>query len=241
MRSIVRPVLVAIVTALVALAVGPGTANAGGPTSVLIVNPSTGATASLYATDADYATLQEALEPSDITVDPMPSLTAGPGTSAINITWLIHDVSVWRVDHVRLDDRRLWVQTNTVDFDKGSEITWNNDWHLAEDEEAAFEVLDRLGVLNWKAGDAPGGETADEKPALGTTKDATGTGTEDDAAPLGLETAASSSARADALAGWWWLLPGLIIGVALAVVGRPYVLALAARREPGPRHQLIDL
>jgi len=228
MRSIVRPVQLAVAAALVSLAIGTGAATAGGPTSVLIVNPSTGATASLYTTDADYTTLLNALEPSGVAAEPMPFLSAGPGTSAINITWLIHDVSVWRVDHVRLDNRRLWVQTNT-----SSEITGSNNWNLATGEDAALGVLDRLGVLNWKDGDAGSAKAADKTEAVGGTKDDTTMATDD--------AAASTRDSADVFAGSWWLLPGVIVGAALAVVGRPYVMALAARREPGPRRQLIDI
>ncbi|MFD1052131.1 hypothetical protein ACFQ1S_44440, partial [Kibdelosporangium lantanae] len=86
-------------------------AYAGGPTSVIIVDPNTGKTAALYTNDKDYGLLMDVLGPRPPVPDG-PDLHGGPGSSAINVTWLIHDAEVWRIDRVFLDDPAgPWVET----------------------------------------------------------------------------------------------------------------------------------
>jgi hypothetical protein len=55
-------VLILVFAVVAFLALGPGTALAGGPTSVLVVSPEKGVTASAYTSDAAYAVLMRALE-----------------------------------------------------------------------------------------------------------------------------------------------------------------------------------
>jgi hypothetical protein len=113
---------IAALVAIIFVLAAP-TAFAGGPTSVILVNPGTGKSAALYNSDADYTTLMEALGPRPPVPDG-PDLHGGPGTSAINITWLIHDVQVWRIDHVFMnEDGGPWVETyesfdGTATFDQ---------------------------------------------------------------------------------------------------------------------------
>ncbi|MEV4312889.1 hypothetical protein [Actinocrispum sp. NPDC049592] len=101
--------IAALVVALFLLAAP--SAFAGGPTSVILVDPGSGKTASLYTGDMNYQKLLEAL--GDANPDPKaPTLHGGPGSSAVNITWLIHDVQVWRIDHVFLgEDGGPWIET----------------------------------------------------------------------------------------------------------------------------------
>ncbi len=101
--------IAALVVALFLLAAP--SAFAGGPTSVILVDPGSGKTASLYNSDATYQKLLDAL--GDANSDPKaPSMHGGPGSSAVNITWLMHDVQVWRIDHVFLgEDGGPWVET----------------------------------------------------------------------------------------------------------------------------------
>jgi hypothetical protein len=91
-------------------------AYAGGPTSVIIVDPGTGKTAALYTNDKDYGLLMDVLGPRPPVSDG-PDLHGGPGSSAINVTWLIHDAAVWRIDRVFLDDPAgPWVETAEAPF-----------------------------------------------------------------------------------------------------------------------------
>jgi hypothetical protein len=96
-----------------ALLLAAPSALAGGPTSAILVAPNTGHTAALYNSNSDYTTLSAALgeNPAE-TEQGSPLLQGGPGSSAINITWLMHDVQVWRVDHVFLTEPGgPWVET----------------------------------------------------------------------------------------------------------------------------------
>lgn len=230
MRSATRLASLAVGAVLATLAVGPVQAAAGGPTSVLITNPSTGATSSLYVSDDDYARLADALEAGP-TTDASPQLASGPGSSAINVTWLAHDVSVWRVDRVQVDaDGGLWVQTSTSNSAELA-LTWQNDtWHRPAEPDQLVAVLDRLGVLD---------RTATKVGASGSDSAGTTAGTADDD-PVGLQRA-DPAESAGTFAGWWWVLPGLAAGVGAGMLARPTADAWARRRPAGPRHELIDL
>lgn len=116
-------------------------ATAGGPTSVLLVDPGTGETASLYADDADYealALMVGAFEPNGAPgkVDRSgASHESGPG---VTVTWLIHDVQVWRVDRIFADaEGGPWISTQLNLDDKVF-------WHRAADGQALTALLDRL-------------------------------------------------------------------------------------------------
>ena len=233
MRSRVRPVLMALAAATAALALSTGYAAAGGPTSVLIVNPVTGETGALYVTDRNYQVLQDSLAPAPgISVERPPQLSAGHGTPAINITWLIHDVSVWRVDRVRLDLKYVWVQTDmlaegTTPFDGSGE------WHVAADADAVLGVLDDLGVLS------DTGPTDVSKAAAGSLGGTGQTGVNASAAAAADQPVTSTPAPS--LPGWQWIAGAAAGGIALGAIGRPTVAAILRRRESGPRQQLVDV
>jgi hypothetical protein len=210
-RRAVYTVLIAVLVSLGAA----GPAAAGGPTSVLLVAPGTGSTASLYTTDSDYQTLAEVLG----------ALGPGPGPgrisdrdhatgSVVTATWLIHDVSVWRVDRIYLDTTSgPWVATQ-ADVGGSGDI-WSSPvvWHQVPDGLVLADLLGRLGLVD--------GDTAPEVVA--------------DAAPTVPAAAPSRPARADPAgtpvpAGPWWGLGGLALGVVLTLVALRG--ALARRTEP---------
>jgi hypothetical protein len=233
---IARSTLGTAAAALIVLALGAAPASAGGPTSVLIANPTSGTAAALYFTDPDYATLQDALEPGGVAVSDPPTLASGPGPGAINVTWLIHDVSVWRVDRIRLDaSPDVWVQTDLTDAD-GVGLVGASGWHAASDAAAVYEVLGRLGVL---AGGTPVGADAVGKAGPAIKRDDTLGGV-----PV-RQAAVSGAAEGDGSSGSgsaWWLVPGVVAGAMLGAIARPLVAdAMARRRTSGPRHELIDL
>lgn len=203
-----------------AVLLGATQASAGGPTSVLIANPATENAAALYRSDADYSTLLDALEPAgEPTSTPAPG-NIGPGS--INITWLVHDVTVWRSDFVHVgSDGRVLVQTNASPA--GGSISWKgtDEWRVAADPAAVLDVLERAGVLSTS-------KSADH--------DAVDAAEAQEKAPAGTDPREES---AGLLTGWWWLLPGAAAGIALGLGARPAAAELARRRELGPRHQLI--
>lgn len=237
MRS-ARLALVAAATTMAALVIGSAPAAAGGPTSVLVANPGSGTVGSLYVFDADYAALQEALEPADVSVDDAPALASGPGTSAINATWLVHDVVVWRVDRIRLDaGPHVWVQTTLTANDR-VEFSSEAEWHIASDAATVYEVLGRLGVIP----DDPAGKAAakaGEAMAAGAVAEG-GPASEANADGGTSGGASSSGDRAGAL---WWLVPGVAVGAILGAIGRPLAAESLTRRRHivAPRQELIDM
>ncbi|MBP2320289.1 hypothetical protein JOF56_000674 [Kibdelosporangium banguiense] len=103
--------LVLFVAALFLLLATP--ASAGGPTSVLITSPTEQRAAALYMYQSSYSELGSAIGTGQPMADPQaPMLHGTPGSSAINVTWLIHDVQVWRVDHIFLSATDgPWIET----------------------------------------------------------------------------------------------------------------------------------
>lgn len=214
---------------------GAGSASAGGPTSVLIVSPGSAETASLHHSDKKYGELQRLLgEPDAGTADKPPEadLAAGP---QINVTWMLHDVTPWRVDrvHPAVDSQAVWIHT-AANLDAST----NGTWHRAEQPAVLRGLLENLGVM----GEASGGDYSVEYPPpwdMYGTEPAKATEPTPAAAP------AQRPGSGDG-ADWWWALPGLAAGAVLALVLRPFATRLPALRrrrvrEPGPRQELRDV
>ncbi|GGS47453.1 hypothetical protein [Actinokineospora fastidiosa] len=91
MRSLVLMFLVAV-----GLAVGAGPAAAGGPTSVLLASPWESRATALYHDDTEYTLLQSILDDGETTEA---STDDGP---YVTVTWLVHDVHIWRTDRIVL-------------------------------------------------------------------------------------------------------------------------------------------
>ncbi|PAZ14999.1 hypothetical protein CLM62_16105 [Streptomyces sp. SA15] len=211
---------------------GASSASAGGPTSVLVVSPQSTETASLYYSDKEYGEVERLLgQPGTGTHDKPPeaALTAA---RQINVTWMVHDVSPWRLDRVfpLTDSDDVWIHTAT-----NLPETVNGYWHRAQHPDQLRALLKKLGVMGgtsaegasgifpapWETGDA-----ATDPPDTTTTTVQTGTPAADD----DME--------------WWWALPGAAAGAVLALVLRSYALRKPwdrLRREPGPRQELRDV
>ncbi|MES5816512.1 hypothetical protein [Streptomyces sp. RG80] len=222
---------------------GAGPAAAGGPTSVLIVSPESAETASLYHSDRQYGVLERLLgQPGKGTAakPPEADLVAGP---QINVTWLVHDVTPWRVDRVypAVDSEAVWIHTAA-----SLDAPGNGTWHRADQPAVLRGLLEDLDVM----GETSAGDSAVEYPPPWDTS-----GTEG-AAPETTESAsaAASAQRSGPGSGgdtdWWWALPGLAAGAVLTLMLRPFALRLpeavpALRRwrtrEPGPRQELRDI
>lgn len=241
MRNRVRSVLIALATAATIGVISTGNATAGGPTSVIIVNPATGEANALYHDDADYQVLHDALAPAEgMSVERPSQLAHGPGSSAINITWLIHDVEVWRIDYVRIDLKYVWVKTTTIAGAAPYEA--DGQWHVAADAEAVVGVLDRLGVLSdellEKGGwDVTGSGNAAAAPA-GDSDNAAAAGDGDAAVAERAQQPMSSAPPI--VPAWQWIAAAAASGLAVGALARP-ALAYLRRRERGPRQQLLDL
>ena len=118
-----RRVLLAVLVTAATTMMMASPAHAGGPTSVLLTSPGTARAAALYYTDPRYAELEALLHGPE--AEGSEATTDYPGTAedtALNVTWLVHDVSIWRTDQLvlgaaggpwvatwmTLDDGRAW-------------------------------------------------------------------------------------------------------------------------------------
>jgi len=220
----------AVVTALAVLLAAPGTAWAGGPTSVLLVSPTTGRAAAAHTSDPVYAELDALLAaPGSGVVGEPPD---GPG-QYVTLTWLVHDVSVWRIDRVFLDaadGMRVASRMSSGD-PTGTPIDlaeglWPGEsggpgasWYRPLDQAALAALFDRLGLLDPAAPDPSGdraGVTAAELRAA--------------AAPPA--PAPEPPARGDG--PWWWAGAGALLGGGAAVLGLRASSALRGRLLPTP-------
>ncbi|WBB63622.1 hypothetical protein O7599_14320 [Streptomyces sp. WMMC500] len=244
----------AATAAALALAAGLATpAAAGGPTSALLVNGGSGDAAGLYATDPRYAALDKAIGEAGAQIDPLLTEAELGGADArqITVTWLRHDVDVWRVDTLYPDARGGAVVSRGTPEERGTAQTWRRVEHPGR----LGALLDRLGVAErpeaqrgWYmppqfAGGAAteaGGVEPDPAPAA-----ADGSGS--DAGPAGSEPAAADAdpaARRQATAApdpgpgtnWWWTLPGLATGALLAAAAP----RLYRARRPSPARPADD-
>jgi hypothetical protein len=224
-RSIVAVALL-VVTEMALISLGP--AAAGGPTSVLLSVPGQGRTASLYYTDPEYVALAGlvGIERNGFgTVDRSGvSHENGPG---VTVTWLIHDVTPWRVDHIYLEGLGApWIATQIVGE---SETNGNSDvvWHQPVEGNLAA-LLDELGV----------GAAARD---AGTFTGVAGAPTPTPAEPTAQESqVAGRSATADGVASVaWGVVGGLIVGVLVTALwmrrrNKPAQAGLPAAGQEGP-------
>lgn len=245
----------AVTLAALALAVVPaGPAAAGGPTSALVVNGGSGDAAALYATDPGYAALDKAIGDAGERVDPMlgEADLGGADARQITVTWLQHDVHVWRVDTLYPDARGGAV----VSRGTGEDVTASPTWRRVEHPERLGSLLDRLGVAErpreqsgWympsefaSEGVAPPSEgSTDPAPDAGAAPDAgsaADTAADGDAGTREHETADSGAGPAE---NWWWTLPGLAAGALLATTATRLRRRPPAAAQGAPRGELLDL
>ncbi|MGW4019827.1 hypothetical protein [Streptomyces sp. NPDC005009] len=214
---------------------GASPASAGGPTSVLVVSPESEETASLYYSDAEYGELERLLGPSDKGTRDKPPEADLASVRLVNVSWMLHDVTPWRVDRVFLGsiEEDVWIHTAA----KLPE-TPNGVWHRAEYPSDLHKLLYGLDVM---------GHTTGTNPAPGIypapwETEAAGSGTDEDVAATTSETR-TAPPEGDGT-DWWWAIPGVVAGAALALVLRPYVTrwppVRRRKEDPGPRQELLD-
>lgn len=204
-------------------------ASAGGPTSVLVVSPESGETSSLYHSDEEYGELQRLLGPPGIGTRSKPPEAKLLGARQINVTWMAHDISPWRLDQIfpLADTDQVWIHTT-----ESVPESVNGRWHSTKDPARLRSLLQNMGVMGKASGEghavfpAPGQEPGVDTGAAETSPSLRATPASDEATE------------------WWWALPGLAAGAVLALVLRPFVLRMPwdrLRREPGPRQELRDV
>lgn len=191
-------------------------AHAGGPTSVLLSAPPS--VAAFGYDDPRYGEFQTLTEPSG---------AALPGPHDIGrfvrATWLIHDMSVWRIDMIYPNaPGGPWILTaNTLAEAGPVKATW----HRAPNPEKLLHLLADLKLLS---GEFNGGPTLQDGAAFPqpTQPLQTVEPTPDPPAQTQVSTTPS------AFTGWRWILPGILVGAAATV--------LALRLFPKRRWELLD-
>ncbi|MBT3151703.1 hypothetical protein HTV45_12535 [Streptomyces sp. CHD11] len=222
----------ALAAALAVMLGGASPAVAGGPTSVLVVSPESQETAALYYSDAEYGQLEKLLGPVGRGTPAKPPEAVSSSARLINVTWMVHDVTPWRVDRVfvGLPDEDVWIHTASHVPESS-----NGFWHRAEYPSDVYKFLFGLGVMGRTTAPVPASgmypapwETAQARPA-----------TDDGTAAAAAQTRAVAAGSTD----WWWAIPGVVAGASLALLLRPYGTRLVQRRKdaPGPRQELLDV
>jgi hypothetical protein len=167
-------------------------AQAGGPTSVLITDPTTGRASALYYSGDAYAGLERLLADGER----LPGEPAGLGAGALNLTWLIHDVEPWQTQQLYLD-----ADGGPVVVTYGSDVMGNADqvtWTRPSDVKALGQLV--RDVLSGSAVSVPAPPTSSASSASAPAE------------RVVTETTWWS------LAGWRWAVVGLLAGAGAALL-----------------------
>jgi len=149
----------AVLVGLVVIVGAAAPASAGGPTSVLVVDYDGARAGAALTGSAAYADLEKALSPYDPPRGDRTASASFMGTN-LRLTWLIHDVTPWRVDAVTLDGDDVWVET-TMSVDGSTDLfSAPSVRHRPTDAALLLRTLRSLGVI----GDAPPASTAGSTP-----------------------------------------------------------------------------
>ncbi|MFI7411257.1 hypothetical protein ACIBU0_21590 [Streptomyces sp. NPDC049627] len=231
----------ALAAALALLVWGAVPASAGGPTSVLLVSPESTETASLYYSDKEYGKLERLLGTPGTGTRDKPPEAGLLAARQINVTWMVHDVTPWRLDRVfPVDDgQAVWIHTAA-----NLETTTNGTWHRADHPAQLRALLKKLGLMGKATGE---GSSAIFPPAwevYGADDGAKGSAEAAAKAPAATEASRAQSSGPGDGSEWWWSVPGAAAGAVLALVLRPFIARLPRSRlrdEPGPRQELRDI
>ncbi|MDX2553887.1 hypothetical protein [Streptomyces stelliscabiei] len=235
----------ASLAALALLLLGAPPSAAGGPTSVLLVSPTSHRTASLYGSGKQYDLLVRLLVPAGSALDGSREKAPdwGPeGTwggqvgDMVTVTWMSHEVTAWRVDRLYMsapDTKDVWIYTG-LETAEDAATAGEGVWHKAKQSEELRALLRGLGVLGEPSDGAVQGTSSDD--AL------TGSGTETGGTVTGTRAAADASGPAGHAR---WAIPALALGLLLGSGGATLLLRrAAARHESGPprepRQELLD-
>jgi hypothetical protein len=219
----VRRTLALFVALLAVAALGAASAQAGGPTSVLLSSPPK--VVAVGYDDKRYAELQRLTDVSGS----RNSVGKEPHDVGrfVRATWLIHDMSVWRIDVIYPDaPGGPWIATR-ASMD-GSTLPEKPTWHTPNDRVGLLKLLGSLQLLSgersgesWSGGPTFIGGQPEEAPAS------------EPPAQASEPSAQTQAASTSVFTGWRWTIPGFLLGAVVAVIA---VRLLPKRRD----WQLID-
>ncbi len=202
----IRALAVVLTAWVLVMLAPPGPAYAGGPTSVLLSVPGEGRTASLYYTEDAYEELADLVGAYDGTGTVDGSGRSHETGTGVTLTWLIHDVTPWRVDRVYLQgDGAPWIASQVMEGDALS--VWDSPvvWHQPANGTELTQLLNSLGVGQTGKAAEPASPVEPGVTAPDSVEPAS-------AAPTPTDDTSDASAR-DRV---WWGLGGLAGGVLLA-------------------------
>jgi hypothetical protein len=218
--------LLAALFAVAALGTTP--AHAGGPTSVLLSAPPH--VVAMGYEDKAYGELQRL---TDVTVSrPDPGTERHDSGHFIRATWMIHDMSVWRIDIIYPDaPGGPWIATSES-YD-GNVESIKPVWHTAVDSTALVKLLGTLKMLPGQHSGEPwyGGPTAGPDNGYVPSTDPAPTA-QPNSAVASTADPTPKAATTGILTGWRWIIPGFLVGAAVAVI--------AIRLLPKRHWDLID-
>jgi hypothetical protein len=159
----------------------------------------------------------------------------------VTLTWLIHDVGVWRIDRVFLGaEGGPWISTQT-DTDGTHQIADPPIWHRSADGKELTALLNRLGVGLTGVRPSPETHPAASEPAA---SEAVSASDEVAASPRASASSAREGERTSSTwaepSRWVWAATGALLGAALTLAagrrrggtaGEP---GLTSARTPDP-------
>ena len=209
----VRRTFALLVALFAVAALGTTPAHAGGPTSVLLSAPPH--VVAVGYEDEAYGELQRLIDnPGTRSAgDPEEHMSG----NFVRATWLIHDMSVWRIDIIYPDaPGGPWILSeNTLDG-SGKPV-----WHRSTNPVQLVQLLSGLKLLS---GEFQGGPTLVDDFTLESPPPQT-------VQPEPVQPA-QATASTSAFAGWRWIIPGVLLGAAAAM--------LYLRLFPKRRWELLD-
>ena len=160
-RTTILPLLVAMLLGAIGWAITTPAAYAGGPTSVLMTNPGLGRATALHVENPDYDRLSAAVG-DDETGDLGAPGGLNPGAGQeLRLTWLIHDMQIWRIDRLHLTGHDgIWVETIENLTGSGDIFDRPARWHRPKDDRTLVALLAGAGLLG--ADPAPSSPTNPE-------------------------------------------------------------------------------
>ena len=154
--------VVSLAAGLLVLAAPP--ASAGGPTSVLVVNYDGNRASAALTGSTLYSDLETALDPSTTPSGEKLAPAAFMNTP-IRLTWMIHDVTPWRVDAISIVGTDVWVET-TADAGSGQSLFETPTIrHRAKDAGLLVATLTALGVYG-QQNESPSATPSPTRPAV---------------------------------------------------------------------------
>jgi hypothetical protein len=150
-----RRLLLALLLALLTVGVAPLPAYAGGPTSVLMTSPGRQQARAAYHSDSVYSALADAVGEGQTGPNAPPAGLAIGGGEDVRLTWLVHDMQIWRIDRIHLSSADgMWIETVVDHTGEGRMLERPAHWHRAADADGLLAALSAAGLLG-DSGTAP--------------------------------------------------------------------------------------